>query len=208
MSDLSWLNPTPHTIAVYASSPLSPATTQHSLPSGRYPLLGPDFHRLDRTSLRLAHSLDHLVGPGEQRRRDFEPERLCRLEIDRQFILDRRLHRQVGRLLALEDAIHVACRVPKLVDESRPIGDQAAANDEVACEVNRGQFVSGRQRDDQIAMNRRQSASRYDQAAIRGTREGRDSALDLASVTHIDRGHLRPDRWRYGLDDTQLATPR
>jgi len=36
--------------------------TQHSLPSGRYPLLGPDFHRLDRTSLRLAHSLDHLVG--------------------------------------------------------------------------------------------------------------------------------------------------
>ena len=125
----------------------------------------------------------------------------------RQFILDRRLHRQVGRLLALEDAIHVACRVPKLVDESRPIGDQAAANDEVACEVNRGQFVSGRQRDNQIAMNRRQSASRYDQAAIRGTREGRDSALDLAGVTHIDRGHC-PDRWRYGLDDTQLATPR
>jgi hypothetical protein len=25
-------------------------TTQHSLPSGRYSLLGPDFHRLDRTS--------------------------------------------------------------------------------------------------------------------------------------------------------------
>src|SRR5215510_4933371 len=67
MSDLSWLNPTPHAIAVYASSPLSPAATQHSLPSGRYPLLGPDFHRLDRTSLRLAHSLDHLVGHHEQR---------------------------------------------------------------------------------------------------------------------------------------------
>src|SRR6266702_7531393 len=64
MSDLSWLNPTPHTIAVYASRPLSPATTQHSLPSGRYPVLGPDFHRLDRTSLRLAHLFDHLVGAG------------------------------------------------------------------------------------------------------------------------------------------------
>src|SRR5262249_2858887 len=50
MSDLSWLNPTPHAIAVYASQPTSPLTTQHSLPSGRCSLLGPDFHRLDRTS--------------------------------------------------------------------------------------------------------------------------------------------------------------
>src|SRR5262245_43570962 len=50
MSDFSWLNPTPHAIAVYASQPLSPAATQHSLPSGRYSLLGPDLHRLDRTS--------------------------------------------------------------------------------------------------------------------------------------------------------------
>src|SRR5262245_2094271 len=51
MSDLSWLNPTPHAIALYASQPLSPVATQHSLPSGRCSLLGPDFHRLDRTSL-------------------------------------------------------------------------------------------------------------------------------------------------------------
>src|SRR5678816_2241504 len=49
MSDLSRLNPTPHAIAVYAQPP-SPLATQHSLPSGRYSLLGPDFHRLDRTS--------------------------------------------------------------------------------------------------------------------------------------------------------------
>src|SRR5690349_21047643 len=50
MSDLSWLNPTPHAIAVYASQPLSPVVTQHSLPTGRYSLLGPDFHPQDRTS--------------------------------------------------------------------------------------------------------------------------------------------------------------
>src|SRR6516225_8920428 len=50
MYALSWLNPTPHAIAVYASQALSPVPTQHSLPSGRYSLLGPDFHRLDRTS--------------------------------------------------------------------------------------------------------------------------------------------------------------
>src|SRR5437899_5427074 len=100
MSDLSWLNPTPHTLAVY-SSPLSPAATQHSLPSGRYPLLGPDFHRLDRTSLRLAHSLDHLVGAREQRWRHVEAERLRGLEVDHQLVFSGRLHRQIGRLFAL-----------------------------------------------------------------------------------------------------------
>src|SRR3974377_1658533 len=50
MYHLSWLNPPPHAIAVYASRPLSPVAPQHSLPSGRYSLLGPDLHRLDRTS--------------------------------------------------------------------------------------------------------------------------------------------------------------
>src|SRR4029078_5372413 len=49
LSDLSWLNPTSHAIAVYASQPLSPVATQHSLPSGRYSLLGPDLHRQDGT---------------------------------------------------------------------------------------------------------------------------------------------------------------
>src|SRR6202521_409104 len=47
---LTRLNSPPHTIAVYASPWSSPSKTQHSLPGGRYPLPGPDFHRLDRAS--------------------------------------------------------------------------------------------------------------------------------------------------------------
>src|SRR5262249_42625168 len=64
MSHLSWLNPTPHAIAVYASQPLSPVAPQHSLPSGRYSLLGPDFHRLDRTSFAWrTHSMTSSARP-------------------------------------------------------------------------------------------------------------------------------------------------
>src|SRR4026207_2103903 len=76
MSDLSWLNPTPHAIAVYASQPLSPVATQHSLPSGRYSLLGPVFHRLDRTSfawrthsITSSASADRLGGTSSPRAR-------------------------------------------------------------------------------------------------------------------------------------------
>src|SRR5215831_12171213 len=104
MSDLSWLNPTPHAIAVYASRPLSPVAAQHSLPSGRYSLLGPDFHRLDRTSLRLAHSFDHLVGGDQQLVRYGEAEHPGSRGIDDQFELARLHNRQVRGLGPLEDA--------------------------------------------------------------------------------------------------------
>jgi hypothetical protein len=45
------------------------------------------------------------------------------LEIDNQLVLGRRLHREVARLLALEDPIDVAGSAPVLVDPIRPVGD-------------------------------------------------------------------------------------
>src|SRR5437899_6383937 len=108
MSDLSWLNPTPHAIAVYASRPLSPVAAQHSLPSGHYSLLGPDFHRLDRTSLRLAHLLDHLVGAGKQHGRHLDADRTGGRQVDDEFKLGRLHDRQIGGLGALEDASGIA----------------------------------------------------------------------------------------------------
>jgi hypothetical protein len=60
--------------------------------AGRYPLLGPDFHRLDRTSLRLAHLFDHLIGAGKQHRRNGEADRACGSKIYGQFNLCRLLN--------------------------------------------------------------------------------------------------------------------
>src|SRR4051812_10215017 len=50
--------------------------------------------------------------------------------------------------------------------------------------------MAGRQADEQIAMTNCRPAARYDHAAIRRAREGRDVALDLAGVSHVDRNHI------------------
>jgi hypothetical protein len=48
----------------------------------------------------------------------FEPKRLRRLEIDHQLIFRRRLHGQISRLFALEDAIDIARCEAKIRRES------------------------------------------------------------------------------------------
>src|ERR1700745_4120449 len=126
MSDLSWLNPTPHAIAVYASRTLSPVAAQHSLPSGRYSLLGPDFHPLHLTCVLLAHSFDHLVGAGEQHGRHVEPERAGGRQIDDEIELGRLYHRQIGGLLAFQDASGIDTNLAIGFGDAGPVADQAA----------------------------------------------------------------------------------
>src|SRR5207245_10063506 len=80
-----------------------------------------------RGEMNSRRSFDHLVGAGEQRRWHGEAERLGSLKIDHQLVFGRRLHRKVGRLLALEDAINVGGRAPEVIDLISAVGDQTAA---------------------------------------------------------------------------------
>src|SRR5262245_48024600 len=106
---------------------------------------------------------DNFVGDLLQMHRHVEAERLGGLEVDDKLIFRWRLHRHIGWLLALENAVDVACRTPEHVDPIRSVGEQPASGDKTAIEVDRGQLVSRGQRDDQIAMNQGWSARGYDQ---------------------------------------------
>src|SRR4029453_10259537 len=137
MSDLSWLNPTPHAIAVYASQPTSPLTTQHSLPSGRYSLLGPDFHRLDRTRFCPGPSLDHLVGEQLDRVGHLDAEPPSRLQVDDELEFGRPDDRQFGGLRALENSTRVDTDLTPRIQIIGPIAHQQARFDHLPAETTR-----------------------------------------------------------------------
>jgi len=61
-------------------------------------------------------SIDHLVGAGEQHRGHLEAERPRRFEVDDQLVLRWRLHRQIGWLLAFQDAVDVTRSVGAMLD--------------------------------------------------------------------------------------------
>src|SRR3981081_695721 len=79
-----------------------------------------------RLSQQHSCSFDHLVGARKHRWWYVEAKRLGGLEVNHQLVLGRRLHRQIGGLLALEDAIDVPGRASVWVDRIGPVGDQAA----------------------------------------------------------------------------------
>jgi hypothetical protein len=86
-------------------------------------------------------SFDDLVGHSQQLRRYGEAEYLGGLEIDRQLVFGRSLHRQISRLLALKYSIDVTGRPSELIDQTRPIRDQATAGNEKALKEDGGQLT-------------------------------------------------------------------
>src|SRR5262245_11291986 len=66
---------------------------------------------------------DHLVGAATDGQRHFEPDVPGSLEIDYQFVFRRSLHRQIGRLLAFEDAVDIAGRTAVVVRQHNSVGD-------------------------------------------------------------------------------------
>jgi hypothetical protein len=85
---------------------------------------------------RQGRLLDHLVGCGKQRLRNGQAKRLCGLEIDNQLILGRCLHRHVGWLLALEDAIDIPRGSPDRIVRIGPVRDQATVYGVITIRIN------------------------------------------------------------------------
>src|SRR5439155_21223985 len=111
-----------------------------------------------------------------------------------QLELSRKLDWKIAGLLALEDAVHVACRTTVVVCEINPIGCKPTVRDVRTLPIDRRQAVPGGERDDLLAMTNDRRGTRRDQASIGLVRQGFDRAVDLAGIAHGDGRHLDPER--------------
>jgi hypothetical protein len=112
----------------------------------------------------------------EQRGRHIEAERFGGLEVDHQLVFCRRLHRQVGGLLALEDAIDITGGAAVKFVDVDPIGNEASRGNEMAISVHRGQSMPGRGRDNQLAVLHKKLVGGQRQATVRLARRPCDGA--------------------------------
>src|SRR5215471_4625706 len=94
----------------------------------------------------LGSLFDDILGAFQQRERKFDPERFCRFEVDGQLNSCDLLHREVGRLVALENAPGVDANLAVKIADAATIAHQAAGQDELTVWVDCRQRVAGRQR--------------------------------------------------------------
>src|SRR6516162_11490609 len=82
---------------------------------------------------------NHLVGRGQQRRRNSHPKRLCTFEIEREYKFSWLLDRKISRIRALQNSINVIGGALTQREEVRAIGDESTRPDIFAIFMDGGQ---------------------------------------------------------------------
>src|SRR6516165_4970090 len=125
------------------------------------------------------HLFDHLGCAQHYRWGYGKAKRLGGLAVQDHLELGRKLHREIARLRAAQNAIHVGGGATIEVYRVGSVGEQAAVSGKLRCPIDCRYVVSGGGRYDRHAMHERESIRHDDKAASRLTPKGDDGRFDF-----------------------------
>src|SRR4051794_7527732 len=114
--------------------------------------------------------------------RHFESKRFGGPEVDHELKLDRRLDRKLARLRALENAIGIGRRAPKIVDLIIPVGEQTAEFSEETIWIDGRQPITGSQGCDLLSMRDQKNIRHHGDATIWLACHSGQSGIELGPV--------------------------
>src|SRR5262245_54253121 len=132
--------------------------------------------------------LDHLIGSGEDRRRDGQPEGFGGLEVDDELELGRLLDRQIGGLGTLENLVHVNGSAPVEVKNVRAIRHEATGVDMELQGEHRRQVAPCREPCNLLSLGGTSECwvQQNDESAGTLFCDRREGAVDLAGTTRLE----------------------
>src|SRR5215475_1891904 len=127
--------------------------------------------------------LDHFVGAQQNRWGYRKAKRLGGLDVHDHLVFHRKLHREIARLRAAQNAIDISGGATPVVYEVDSVGEQAAVSGKGRFAIDRRYVVSGRRQYDRRAMRDRKYIRHDDKAATRLAPKGDDGRFDLSVAT-------------------------
>ena len=110
------------------------------------------------------------------------------------------MYREVGWLLALEDAIDVTCRAPKTIEQVISVGQQSAAFSEEVERIDGRNTVSSSKRYDVRAMDVYEGIRHHQKAAIRLAGMCSNDGFELGRVANRRCDRLHCEGWGGGFE--------
>src|SRR6266516_1233593 len=129
-------------------------------------------------------------GAGDTKAR---PGRRGSPEIDHQLELGWKLDGKFAGLRALEDAIGIDRRAPKIIGQVNSVGQQAAEFSEETERIDGRETVASRQRYDLYSMREREVVRHHDQDAIRPASLRGNNGFELGRVVNRCGDRLHPE---------------